>query len=535
MFGGAGGQHACSIASTLGVKRIIIPRLSSLLSAHGMALADVVREMTEPAAFTLSNKKDEEALSSRTSTLVEKAEADLLSQGFSRDRIASETYLNCRYHGSSTQLMIEKPGDGDYEKKFFDVHKREFGFNLSQRDVLVDDIRVRAVGMSYGPETRSPYADFDLISPKTDCNAGRFQSKQVYFDGPGWMDTAVVPLKELSSGERVHGPAIIFDDTQTILVEPAYLATSLPEHVILDQIDDMTVEHEVNLNDPEHVDPVRLSVYGHRLMGIAEQMGDVWRKISISVNIKERLDYSCAIFAADGGLVANAPHIPCHLGAMSHAVRHQARIHGDTLQEGDVLVSNHPAAGGSHLPDLTVITPAFFEGEIIFWTAARAHHADIGGIRAGSMPPFSKELWEEGAQTKSFKLVKSGKFDEEGMIKILSEEPALHPGCSGTRTLSDNLSDLHAQIAACHRGVGVLTDLVWEQGLDVVQYYMQAIMRTAERAVRDLLRQISKRFGGKPLEAVDWLDDGTAIKLKVTIDETDGSAEFDFTGTSAQV
>ena len=193
----------------------------------------------------------------------------------------------------------------------------------------------------------------------------------------------------------------------------------------------------VDMTDYEHVDPVQLSVYGHRLMGIAEQMGDILRKISISINIKERLDYSCAIFSADGGLVANAPHVPVHLGAMSHAVRYQANLHGDTLQPGDVLLSNHPVAGGSHLPDLTVIMPAFHEGKIIFWTAARAHHADIGGIRPGSMPPFSKELWEEGAQFRSFKLVKAGHFDEEGVTKILSEEPAQYPGCSGTRTLSD--------------------------------------------------------------------------------------------------
>ncbi len=534
MFGGAGGQHACSIATTLGIKRIIIPRLSSLLSAYGMALADVVREMTEPAAFTVSKHKDNEAISTRMSALVEKAEADLRGQGFPSDRTSTESYLNCRYHGSSTQLMIEKPEDGDYEKRFFEEHKREFGFNLSQRDILVDDIRVRAVGRSVGQETRSPYKDFEEAK-RRGCNTGRFQKKKVYFDGPGWMDTAVVPLNELSSGEQVRGPAIIFDNTQTILVEPTHLATSLPEHVVIDTVEEKVIEQKVDLNDLEHVDPVQLSVYGHRLMGIAEQMGGILRKISISINIKERLDYSCAIFAADGGLVANAPHIPCHLGAMSHAVRHQARIHGDTLEEGDVLLSNHPAAGGSHLPDLTVITPAFHEGKIIFWTAARAHHADIGGIRAGSMPPFSKELWEEGAQMRSFKLVKSGKFDEEGIIKILSDEPAQYPSCSGTRTLSDNLSDLHAQVAACHRGVVLINALVAEQSLEVVQYYMHAIMRTAERAVRDLLRHVSKKFGGKPLEAVDWLDDGTALRLKVTIDERDGSAEFDFTGTSAQV
>ncbi|KAK4687418.1 5-oxoprolinase (ATP-hydrolyzing), partial [Tremellales sp. Uapishka_1] len=526
MFGGAGGQHGCSIATTLGIKRIIIPRLSSLLSAHGMALADVVREATEPAAFTVSNNQDTDSINKRMAALVEKAEADLRSQGFDDHRIESEKYLNCRYHGSSTQLMIERPDDGDYEKAFFNEHKQQFGFNLAERDILVDDIRVRAIGKSIGKGTSSPYKDFneaDLREYKGECD-----SKKIYFDIAGWMESRVVPLKDLEDGEQVKGPAIIFDNTQTILVEPTHLATSLPEHVVIDLVEEKLIEHKVDLNDYDHVDPVQLSVYGHRLMGIAEQMGDILRKISISINIKERLDYSCAIFAADGGLVANAPHIPCHLGAMSHAVRHQARIHGNTLVEGDVLLSNHPAAGGSHLPDLTVITPAFHQGKIIFWTAARA-------IRAGSMPPFSKELWEEGAQVKSFKLVKAGRFDEEGIVKIMFEDPGKFPGCSGTRTLSDNISDLHAQVAACHRGAILIQNLVEEQSLEVVQFYMHAIMNTAEKAVRDLLRHVNKKFGGKPLEAVDWLDDGTALVLKIDIDEQDGSAVFDFTGTSGQV
>ncbi|ORX34267.1 Hydantoinase B/oxoprolinase-domain-containing protein [Kockovaella imperatae] len=533
MFGGAGGQHACSIANTLGIKRIIVPRLSSLLSAYGMALADVVREATEPAAFTVTNNRDNKEISRRMKLLVQKAEKDLEGQGFPKDRIRSETYLNCRYSGTSTQLMIESPKDGNYESRFFEEHKREFGFNLEKRDILVDDLRVRAVGKSIGAETRSPYEDFENCEKKE--FGGEVEQKQVYFDSSGWVDTAVVPLSKLSPGDQVRGPAVIFDKTQTILVEPSHLATSLPEHVVIDLVEEKAAQHKTDTSDYDYVDPVQLSVYGHRLMGIAEQMGDILRKISISLNIKERLDYSCAIFAADGGLVANAPHIPVHLGAMSHAVRYQAQILGHELEEGDVLLSNHPAAGGSHLPDLTVIMPAFHDGRIIFWTAARAHHADIGGIRPGSMPPFSKELWEEGAQVKSFKLVKRGQFDEKGVIKILSEDPAQYPGCSGTRTLSDNLSDLHAQVAACHRGVVLINTLVNEQSFKVVDFYMHAIMLTAERAVRDLLRHIHKKFGGESLQAVDWLDDGTQLALKLDIDPASGDAVFDFTGTSPQI
>lgn len=534
MFGGAGGQHGCAIAGALGIKRIIIPRLSSLLSAYGMALADVVQELSEPAAYVVTGNREVGKVTERMGALVKRAEDALQKQGFPSERIQCERYLNCRYSGSSTQLMVEVPEDGDVEGRFVEEHRREFGFNL-ERDILVDDLRVRGVGHSLGSATRSPYADFDELK-KTAHDTSGLKQKQIYFDNLGWADAAVVPLNDLKDGEQVTGPAVIFDKTQTILVEPGHVATSLPEHVVIDAVDaDATKkgDAEENLEDLDQVDPVQLSVYGHRLMGIAEQMGNVLRKISISINIKERLDYSCAIFDVDGGLVANAPHIPCHLGAMSHAVRHQARIHGDTLQEGDILLSNHPASGGSHLPDLTVIMPAFHNGKIIFWTAARAHHADIGGIRAGSMPPFSKELWEEGAQFRSFKLVKAGKFDEEGVTAALNK-PGEYPGCEPTRTLRDNISDLHAQVAACHRGAVLINQLVDEQGLQTVQFYMKAIMHTAEKAVRALLRQVAEKFGGKPLEAEDFLDDGTKLRLKISIDGEKGDATFDFTGTSPQ-
>lgn len=208
MFGGAGGQHACSIANTLGIKRILIPRLSSLLSAYGMALADVVKEATEPAALTVSGNKDKDEISKRMANMVDKAEDDLAKQGFSKDRISSETFLNCRYHGTSTQLMIEQPQDGDYEKKFFDEHKREFGFNLDKRNILVDDIRVRATGKSVGAETRSPYKDFDEAN-KVPFDPSKYETKPVYFDEKGWLETSVVPLRELKVGEQVKVSAAV--------------------------------------------------------------------------------------------------------------------------------------------------------------------------------------------------------------------------------------------------------------------------------------------------------------------------------------
>ena len=224
MFGGAGGQHACSIAKTLGIRRIIVPRYSSLLSAHGMALADVVRELQEPAAYTISGNRSKSEIESRLAGLVDRAKKDLQSQGFPDDRIGVETYLNCRYHGTSTKLMIETPDDGNYEKRFYDEHKREFGFNLEKRDILVDDLRVRATGRSMSTKTRSPYKDFDDAT-KVRADPSRFGHKDVYFDGPngGWKQSTLIPLKELKAGEQVAGPSIIFDETQTLLIEPGHI------------------------------------------------------------------------------------------------------------------------------------------------------------------------------------------------------------------------------------------------------------------------------------------------------------------------
>ena len=278
-------------------------------------------------------------------------------------------------------------------------------------------------------------------------------------------------------------------------------------------------------------------------MGIAEQMGRTLQRTSVSVNIKERLDFSCALFGPDGGLVANAPHLPVHLGAMQEAVRfqlaHWVPPAREGLSEGDVLVSNHPQlAGGSHLPDITVITPVFAPGTAtpVFFVAARGHHADIGGISPGSMPPKSTRLAEEGAAIVAHKLVRAGMFDEAGITALL-EAPGGSgvAGAVGTRCLADNLSDLKAQVAANTRGIGLVRELIAEYGLGVVQAYMGHIRDAAERAVRDMLTAFAQRQGLPfPLGAVaaeDYLDDGTRIALRVAIDQRDGSAVFDFTGT----
>lgn len=289
------------------------------------------------------------------------------------------------------------------------------------------------------------------------------------------------------------------------------------------------------------VDAVLLSLFANRFMAVAESMGRALQQTSISTNIKERLDFSCAIFAPDGSLVANAPHLPVHLGSMSFAVQYQVdhmhELGQGTFERGDVLLANHPVAGGSHLPDITCITPVFAEDrdEIVFFTASRGHHADIGGILPGSMPPTSKTLFEEGAQIRSFKIVANGVYHREELERLLVDEPAKYPGCSGSRCFRDVESDLQAQIAANHKGIVLLQDLVKEWGLATVQEYMLHIRDNAELAVRNLLRRVAKEQQANALHALDYMDDGTPIALCVTIDPDAGSAVFDFEGTGPEV
>lgn len=272
-------------------------------------------------------------------------------------------------------------------------------------------------------------------------------------------------------------------------------------------------------------------------MSVAEAMGRSLQQTSISTNIKERLDFSCALFAPDGDLVANAPFIPIHLGSMSFAVKYQMQLHGKSLQEGDVLMTNSPYAGGSHLPDITIITPVFdsHTKEIIFFTASRGHHADIGGILPGSMPPTSVNIFEEGAEIESFKIVDGGVFDRKGLVEYMVEKPSQYPGSSGCRNIRDVESDLKAQIAANHKGIQLIHAIVDDYGLETVQEYMYHIRANAEMSVRNLLRDVAKRAGSNILNAVDYLDDGSPISLRVEINEPNGSAVFDFTGTGCEV
>ncbi|KAM6171640.1 5-oxoprolinase isoform 3-T3 [Erethizon dorsatum] len=533
-FGGAGGQHACAIARALGMDTVHIHRHSGLLSALGLALADVVHEAQEPCSLPYAPETFVQ-LDQRLSRLEEQCVDALRAQGFPRSQITTESFLHLRYQGTDCALMVSarqhpatahSPQAGDFGAAFVERYMREFGFVIPERPVVVDNVRVRGTGRS-GLQLED--------APKAQTGPPRLDKvTQCYFEG-GYQETPVYLLGELSCGHQLQGPCLIIDSNSTILVEPGCQAEVIETGDIR-----ISVGAEAPSRAGTKLDPIQLSIFSHRFMSIAEQMGRILQRTAISTNIKERLDFSCALFGPDGGLVSNAPHIPVHLGAMQETVQFQIKHLGADLHPGDVLLSNHPRAGGSHLPDLTVITPVFWPGQTrpVFYVASRGHHADIGGITPGSMPPHSTTLQQEGAVFLSFKLVQGGVFQEEAVTEAL-RAPGKISGCSGTRNLHDNLSDLRAQVAANQKGIQLVGELIGQYGLDVVQAYMGHIQANAELAVRDMLRAFgtSRQAQGLPLElsAEDHMDDGSLIRLCVQINLSQGSAVFDFSGTGPEV
>lgn len=532
-FGGAGPQHACAIARSLGMKEVLIHRFCGILSAYGMGMADVVEDAQEPYSAVYGPESVLEA-SSREATLLKQVKQKLQMQGFKDENITTETYLNLRYEGTDTAIMVKSPvkedgSRGDYAVQFVKLFQQEYGFKLQGRNILICDVRIRGIGVT---NILKPRALEPALGPvKVD---GYYK---VYF-GKGWHDTPLFKLEDLAYGHEIRGPAVIMNGNSTVIVEPnckAFITRYGNIKIVIESI------HNIVEISNEVADVVQLSIFNHRFMGIAEQMGRTLQRTSISTNIKERLDFSCALFGPDGGLVANAPHVPVHLGAMSSTVRWQLQYWGDDLNEGDVLVTNHPCAGGSHLPDITVVTPVFDKGKLVFFVASRGHHAEIGGITPGSMPPFSKSIWEEGAAIKAFKLVQKGHFQEEGISKLLlhpSSEESLHK-IPGTRRLQDNLSDLHAQVAANQRGISLIKELIEQYGLETVQSYMNHVQANAEEAVREMLKSVAAKVSSNDelviIEEEDYMDDGSVIHLKLTIDSKKGEAFFDFSGTSPEV
>lgn len=527
VFGGAGPQHACAIARNLGMTKVYIHRHCSILSAYGIGLADIVYEDQIPCHMPFSmNIMD--SIHEKMELLSDQVE-DRLKKTSSVSHLLVKKYLNLRYQGTDTSMMIEKTDGIDYIEKFENNYQREYGFLLTNRNIVIDGIRVRVIGKSGGLRPVKISKSTNPVEPMT--------YKDVYFDG-GYVNTPIFNLVDLGDGDIVQGPSIIIDNTTSIVIEPECSAKIDQNGSII-----ITIGEGVIKKPSTDLDAILLSVFSHRFMSIAEQMGRALERTSVSTNIKERRDFSCALFSPDGSLVANAPHLPVHLGSMQEAVKWQIKYWQSEWKEGEVIMTNHPEAGGSHLPDITVITPVFKDGVPVFYVASRGHHADIGGISPGSMPPFSTSLKEEGAAIMGLKIVKDGVFQEKEIVKLLME-----PGLTernpwelpsfGTRCLSDNLSDLKAQIAANNKGIALVKELIHYYSLDVVHAYMRYIQDTASQAVSDMLREISSNHGLQEVDSLyaeDFMDNGACIKLKLTIDRVQGKGIFDFTGTDPQI
>lgn len=527
-FGGAGGQHACSIADNLGIKRILIHKWSSLLSAFGISQAELQHELTEPFSTKLMSVGPE-VIRDRLAELRGRVSKELLDQGANQSSLVFDESLVLRYFGTDTSITISRPADEDYAAAFTAHHLREFAFNLN-REIVIESIKVRGAGNVVG-SPRGRYSSEELLSAKSAPLPARPNSSQRIYISGEWLDVYVYHLETVPKGSVIEGPSMIIDQTQTILVEPHFVAYITSEHVVLERTGDRNHSGETTVPDND-INPIQLSVFAHRFMGIAEQMGNTLQRTSISTSIKERLDFSCAIFSPDGKLVANAPHIPIHLGSMQFAIQYQHRLWKDKLKPGDVLLTNHPECGGTHLPDLTVVSPVFLGESIIFYVASRGHHTDIGGRGITSMMPESKQLWEEGISIESMRIVSGGEFLESEVREAFAAAGRF-PGCSATRRIGDNLSDLRAQVASNQRGIALLGKLCDEFSLPVVHRYMDGIQANAETAVREFFKKVSREHP-QPLSASDWFDDGTEVRLSVTIDPATGSATYDFEGTGPQ-
>jgi 5-oxoprolinase (ATP-hydrolysing) len=512
-FGGAGGQHACAVARHLGIRRILLHPFAGVLSAYGIGLADTIWEGSSPVARLPLNQNSLQQLEADFQRLAAAGQKLIRAQGFRAAAIRTVRKLDLRYAGTETPLTIREPIDRDYWREFTEKHRQLYGYVREERTIEILQCRVEVIGVTDIAPPVSIAAEKHLPA------AIRFAP--VVFDGKEWQ-AAVFRRDELAAGAEIHGPAIILEKIATIFVEPDFTATVDGYHnIILAPAHD--VAKPISTYSTE-ADPIALEIFNNLFMSIAEQMGNVLRRTAISTNIKERLDFSCALFDAEGNLVANAPHIPVHLGAMGESVRSVLRAH-EEIAPGDVFATNNPFGGGSHLPDITVVTPVFAKHDRtrpIFFTASRAHHAEIGGITPGSMPPFSTRLDEEGVLLDNVKVVERGKFNETLFAELFTT------GKFPTRNLADNRADLQAQMASNHTGVRLLEELVAHYGLETVMAYMGHVRENAARQVREALRRIP----AGSYHFADAMDDGTPIAVNITI--SGENASIDFTGTGKE-
>ncbi|MDR0344687.1 MAG: hydantoinase B/oxoprolinase family protein [Nocardiopsaceae bacterium] len=522
-FGGAGGQHACAVADALGITSVLIHPLAGVLSAYGMGLADVtaMREAAVEAPLAAELLPD---LARRAGALAADALEELAAVGVPAGRARATRRAHLRYQGTDTALPVPLGGVAEMTAGFEQAYRQQFSFLMPDKQVLVEALSVEA---SAAPEPPAPPPgqspggrgeDGDRSASAGDC-AGT-ATVPMYLPG-SWRDVPLARRRDLAPGWRADGPALIVEDFATTVVEPGWRAEVTGRGDLLLRRQDPPPGRRVAGTE---ADPVLLEIFNNLFMSVAEQMGVRLRATAHSVNIKERLDFSCAVFDAAGGLIANAPHMPVHLGSMGESIRIVAERNAGRMRPGDVYALNDPYHGGTHLPDVTVVTPVFGDdGEgILFYVAARGHHAEIGGITPGSMPAGSTRVEEEGVLIDNWLLVRGGTLREAQTLDLLRNAP--YP----SRNPEVNLADLRAQIAACERGVQELRRMCEHFGLDVVRAYMGHVQDNAEEAVRRLIGRL--RDG----EYRYRTDGGAVIAVSARVDRAARTAVIDFTGTSPQ-
>ncbi len=514
-FGGAGGQHACLVADALGMRKVLLHPYAGVLSAYGMGLADMrlMRERSVEATLT------EDSLTSVTAVLddmVRDGTAEMANQGVSPERIEAYRKLHLRYEGSDTAMVTDFGTLDEIVAAFEHTHKQRFGFVSPEKSITIEAAAVEVVGVS-------DTIDDPMLDP---AGGGRHGDIPAQAEIPVTMvgehfTAPVIDRNDLRPADKVDGPAVIIESTATTVVEPGWQAELNDRgHLVLTRVVDLPKRVAIGTD----VDPVMLEIFNNLFMSIAEQMGSVLQNTASSVNIKERLDFSCAVFDQDGDLIANAPHMPVHLGSMSESIKTVIRERAASMAPGDVYVLNAPYNGGTHLPDVTVITPVFDNNDdkVLFYVASRGHQADIGGITPGSMPPDSRTVDEEGVLIDNEVLVERGRFRETEIMELLTsgQYPARNP--------EQNVADLKAQVAACEKGAQELRRMVGHFGLDVVHAYMLHVQDNAEESVRRVIDVL------KDSHFTYEMDDGSQIVVNITVDHANRSATVDFTGTSDQ-
>jgi 5-oxoprolinase (ATP-hydrolysing) len=515
-FGGAAGQHACLVADALGMSAAVIHPLAGVLSAYGMGLADITA-MRERSAELRLEPASLPACEAMLAELSEAAREQVRSQGVAAERIRLVQRAHLRYEGTDSALSVDYGDDVVMRRRFEDAYRQRYSFLMPDKALIVEALTAEAIG---SPDSRpQPFAQRPSLPEGEVADPAALAQ---IFSGERWRDAPVYLRDALIPGQRLSGPAIISDASATTVVEPQWRAEILGGGEILLS---RAVPRPERRAIGTQADPVMLEIFNNLFMSIAEQMGATLANTAYSVNIKERLDFSCALFDAEGNLIANAPHMPVHLGSMGQSIKTVIRRNVGRMRPGDAYVLNDPYNGGTHLPDVTVVTPVFDaeQKEILFFVASRGHHADIGGITPGSMPPDSTNVDEEGVLLDNFKLVEGGRMREPELRALLcgAKYPARDP--------DQNVADLRAQIAACEKGVQQLQRMVREFGLEVVRAYMRHVQDNAEEAVRRVIGVLKDG-------AFDYaMDNGALIRVAIRVDRASRSAVIDFTGSSPQL